>query len=256
MPLSRHYVSGPRASWLASSSGRATTRFSSSPNVLIVCGLKREAEILGGPGRTTLCGDAPTLRAKLAEAARLRPSLVVSWGVCGGLDPRFRPGHLILGSEVVSDEGVVRTDEAATAALAKRLRGPGTRVGVERFAVSDAAVVTAAAKAELHRATGASAVDMESLIAGQYALQKRIPFAILRAVADPAERDLPPLALKALDSYGGINARAVIGELIRSPVQFAGLRALAADSRAAFGALKRCRGLLPGLFLGLGAADL
>ena len=66
---------------------------------------------------------------------------------------------------------------------------------------------------------------MESLIAGQYALEQRVPFAILRAVADPAERDLPPLALKAVDSDGGIDARAVIGELIRSPGQFAGLRA-------------------------------
>jgi hypothetical protein len=48
----------------------------------------------------------------------------------------------------------------------------------------------------------------------------------------------------------------VIGGLIRSPRQLPGLRALAVDSRAAFQALKRCRGLLPGLFLGLGAADL
>ena len=96
---------------------------------------------------------------------------------------------------------------------------------------------------------------MESLIAGHYALEQRIPFAILRAVSDPAERDLPPLVLKAVDSDGGIDALAVVGGLIRSPGQFAGLRAAARDSRAAFQALKRCRGLLPGLFLGLGAAD-
>ena len=74
-------------------------------------------------------------------------------------------------------------------------------------------------------------------------------------IADPAERSLPPLALKAMTADGGINVHAVIGELIRSPWQFASLRALAADSGAAFRALKRC-GLLPGLFLGLGAADL
>jgi hypothetical protein len=61
--------------------------------------------------------------------------------------------------------------------------------------------------------------------------------------------------LKAVASDGGIHMQAIIGELIRSPSQFSGLRALAADSGAAFRALKRCRGLLPGLFLGLGAAD-
>jgi adenosylhomocysteine nucleosidase len=227
-----------------------------SASVLIVCGLKREAAILKGLGRTTLCGDASTLRLRLAEATRLRPSLVVSWGLCGALDPRFRPGDLILGAEVVSDEGAVRADEAVTSSLAQRLRSAGARVVIERLAASDGPVLSAAAKAELRRATGAAGVDMESLIAGQFALEQRTPFAILRAVADPAERDLPSLVLRAVDSDGGVDAAAIIKELIRSPSQFAGLRALAADSGAAFRALKRCRGLLPGLFLGLGAADL
>ena len=181
--------------------------------------------------------------------------MVVSWGLCGALDPRFRPGDLILGAEVVSGGGAVRADEAVTSSLAQRLGGAGARVVVERLAASDAPILTAAAKAELRRATGAVAVDMESLIAGQYALKQRIPFAILRAVADPAERDLPPFVLKAVDSDGGVDTVAIIGALIRSPSQFAGLRALAADSRAAFRALKRCRSLLPGLFLGLGPAD-
>jgi adenosylhomocysteine nucleosidase len=226
-----------------------------SARVLIVCGLKREAAILAGPGRTTLCGDASTRHARLAEAASLRPSLVVSWGLCGALDPRFRPGDLILGAEVVSGGAAVRVDEAVTSSLAQRLGGAGARVVVERLAASDAPILTAAAKAELRRATGAVAIDMESLIAGQYALKQRIPFAILRAVADPAERDLPPFVLKAVDSDGGVDTVAIIGALIRSPSQFAGLRALAADSRAAFQALKRCRSLLPGLFLGLGPAD-
>ena len=226
-----------------------------SASVLIVCGLKREAAILAGPGRTTLCGNASTLRLRLAEAASLTPSLVVSWGLCGALDPRFRPGDLILGAEVVSGGGAVRADEAVTSSMAQRLGGAGARVVVERLAASDAPILTAAAKAELRRATGAVAVDMESLIAGQYALKQRIPFAILRAVADPAERNLPSLALEAVAPDGGIDTVAIIGALIRSPSQFAGLRAVATDSGAAFRALKRCRSLLPGLFLGLGSAD-
>jgi adenosylhomocysteine nucleosidase len=227
----------------------------SSANVLIVCGLKREVAILAGPGRTTFCGDASTLRARLAEAAGLKPSLVVSWGLCGGLDPRLRPGDLIVGAEVVSNEGAVRTDEVVRASLVQRLLGAGAHVSVEPLAASNAPVLTAGAKADLRRATGAAAVDMESLIAGLYAREHRIPFAILRTVSDPADRDLPPLVLKAVDSDGGIDALAVIRELIRSPGQFGRLRAAARDSRAAFQALKRCRSLLPGLFLGLGAAD-
>ena len=210
---------------------------------------------MAGPGRATLCGDAPSLRARLAEMSGLSPSLVVSWGLCGGLDPRLRPGDLILGSEVVSNEGAVQTDEAVTLSLAQRLAEAGAPALVERMAASNAPVLTVADKADLRRATGAVAVDMESLIAGRYAREQQIPFAILRGVSDPAERHLPPLVLKAVDSEGGIDAVAVIGELIRSPGQLAGLRAAASDSGAAFRALKRCGSLLPGLFLGLGAAN-
>jgi len=226
-----------------------------SANVLIVCGLKREAAILAGDGRATVCGDASTLRARLAEAA-LRPSLVISWGLCGGLDPRLRPGDLILGAEVVSDEGALRTDETVTSSLARHLTRAGTHVVTDRLAAAGAPVLTARAKAELRRATGAAGVDMESLIAGRFALKQQTMFVILRAVADPAERDLPPVVSKAVDSGGGIDFGALLGGLIRSPGQLAGLGAAARDSRAAFQALKRCRRLLPGLFLGLGVADL
>ena len=96
---------------------------------------------------------------------------------------------------------------------------------------------------------------MESLIAGRFALERRTPFAILRAVADPADRDLPPLIFQAVGSDGRIKTAAVVGKLVRSPGQLAGLVAAARDSRAAFRALSRCRGLLPGLFLGLGPAN-
>ena len=225
-------------------------------SVLIVSGLKREAAILAGPGRLAICGDASTLRAKLAELADQPIVLVISWGVCGGLDPRLRPGDLILGAEVVSAEGRINTDEAVTSSLAQRLIDAGARVAVERVAGVSSPVSTARAKAELRLATGAAAVDMESLIAGRFALERRTPFAILRAVADPADRDLPPLVLSAVDSDGRIKAAAVLGDLVRSPGQFAGLVAAARDSRAAFRALSRCRGLLPGLFLGLGPANL
>ncbi len=216
-------------------------------SLLIVSGLQREAAILAGRGRLSICGDASTLRAKLAELADLRPSLVMSWGVCGGLDSRLRPGDLVVGAEVVSGEGSIRTDQAVTSALERRLIDAGARVVVERLAAADAPVLTVGAKAELRRATGGAAVDMESLLAGRFALERGAPFAILRAVADPADRDLPPLVVKAVNSDGRVNIVAVIGELFRFPGQFSGLLAAARDSKAAFRALKRCRSLLLGL---------
>lgn len=226
------------------------------PSVLIVSGLKREAAILAGQGRLAICGDGPALQARLAQLADIRIDLVISWGVCGGLDPRLRPGDLVLGAEVVSADERIATDEAVTSSLAERLIDAGARAAVEGVAGVSAPAATVRAKAELRKASGAAAVDMESLAAGRFALERRTPFAILRAVADPADRDLPPLVFDAVDSGGRIKTAAVVGALVRSPSQFAGLVAAARDSRAAFGALSRCRGVFPGLFLGLGSANL
>jgi adenosylhomocysteine nucleosidase len=225
-------------------------------SVLIVSGLRREAAMLAGPDRFAVFGDGATLRVRLSELAHLRPVAVISWGVCGGLDPQLRPGDLVLGAEVVSASERIPTDEAVTSSLARRLIDGGARVTLERVAGVSAPVSSAPDKAELRRATGAAAVDMESLAAGRFALERQAPFVILRAVADPADRDLPPLVLSAVDSDGRIKAATVFGRLARSPGQLSGLIAAARDSRAAFGTLGRCRGLLPGLFFGLSPANL
>jgi adenosylhomocysteine nucleosidase len=131
----------------------APTPAAPAASVLIVSGLKREAAILAGPGRLTVCGDGPTLRARLAELADIRIGVVISWGVCGGLDPRLRPGDLILGAEVVSADRRITTHEAVASLLAQRLIDAGARVAVERVAGVGAPVASAAAKAELRRAS-------------------------------------------------------------------------------------------------------
>jgi hopanoid-associated phosphorylase len=223
--------------------------------VVVVCGLKREASILAGAGCVAVCGDAATLQRRLRDAGISRPELVISWGLCGGLDPRLRPGDLVVGGEVRSGDERIQTDAFVASRLADRLATANARVFLERFASAPAPVLTASDKARLRDATGAAAVDMESLIAGRFARESGAPFAIMRAVADPAARDLPPLASAVVDSEGRVKARAVVAALLRSPRQIAQLPALARDSRAAFAVLERCRRLLPGLFLGLGRAD-
>jgi hopanoid-associated phosphorylase len=225
-------------------------------SVLIVCGLKREAAILEGADRLAACGNAPTLQRRLAELETSEPRLVISWGVCGGLDRRLRSGDLVVGLEVTFGDESIPTDQAVASRLSQRLAAAGARVSLERFATVSAPVLTASKKAELGVATGAAAVDMESQIAGRFARRCGAPFAVLRAVADPAERDLPPLAANAIDSEGRVNPHAVVTSLLLSPGQIGQLGRLARDSRAAFLALERCRRLLPGLFLGLGRADL
>jgi len=229
---------------------------SPASGVLIVCGLKREASILAGAHRLSACGGGSTLKRRLAELAGSKPQLVLSWGLCGGLDPRLRPGNLAIGDEVSFREERIRTDEGVASALKRRLSEAGEQVSAERFAAAEAPILTADEKAQLRLATSAAAVDMESLVAGRFAAELGAPFAILRAVADPAERNLPPLAAKAIDAEGHIDVRAIALGLARSPGQAASIGWAARDSGAAFASLRRCRGLLPSVFVGLGLGDL
>jgi len=223
------------------------------PRLLFVSGLAREAGIARAPDALAVCGGGATLAAKLAEAlARLR--LVVSFGLCGGLDPALRSGDVVIGAQVLCGGADVRTDESVARQLAARLAAAGERVRLGAVAGVDAPVLTRAAKARLRQATGAVAVDMESGIAARFAADRNVPLAILRVVSDPAERDLPPLVARAVRPDGSVDLGAVTLGVILSPAQAPGLIAAARDSAAAFAALRRCR-RLPGLFLGLGLAD-
>ncbi len=111
----------------------------------------------------------------------------------------------------------------------------------------DTVAGTASEKAALRAATGADALDLETGAALRAAHAAGLPFAALRAVCDPAERSLPPVALVALDAQGAIGIAAVLRALAREPGQIAGVLALAADAWAARRALRdRVRSLRAG----------
>ena len=90
-------------------------------------------------------------------------------------------------------------------------------------------------------ASGAAAADMESHVVARTAAELALPFAILRVIADPAERELPPAALAGMRADGGINVGAVLASLARSPRQLPALIRLAAEAGRARAALLRCQ---------------
>jgi adenosylhomocysteine nucleosidase len=98
---------------------------------------------------------------------------------------------------------------------------------------ADTVAVSAAAKHDLWKTSGAAAVDLESGAVASVAAQHGLPFAVLRTICDPAHRDLPPAALAALDRGGAIGLLRVLASLLARPAQFRGLLALAADTAKA-----------------------
>ena len=95
----------------------------------------------------------------------------------------------------------------------------------------------ATAKRQLRASTQADAIDLESGAVARIAAVHGLPFVVVRAICDPAGKDLPPAALIALDSAGGIGLLPVLRSVSRRPNQILGLLALAADAARARRAL-------------------
>ncbi len=196
-------------------------------------GLAAEARIARPLGWTIAVGGGTYAGALLAAERLVRTgaTALVSFGVAGGLDPALRPGTLLVPHEVLTDGRCVPTDPT----LNQRLgwQSEITLLGAERI------VASAAAKMALFNATRAGAVDLESGAVAQVATRHGIPFAVLRAICDPAERDLPPAALIPPKPDGGIPLVRIIGSVLKQPAQLPFLPKLAADAAAAHRALRQ-----------------
>jgi adenosylhomocysteine nucleosidase len=259
------------------------------PALLVVTGLRSEAEIAAGEGVATVCsgGDPQVLQMKLSRIFSARPReggdpeskeldsrfrgneragtsraasggaeirAILSFGLAGGLAPDLHPGDVILATHVAADDARYGVSLNWLDEITAKLAGAVT-VHTGLVAGTDAVLTKSADKDALHALSGALAVDMESHITADFAQRHGLPFAVIRAVSDPATRSLPPLAANALTLDGDVALAKVIGGLLRHPAQLPALIAAGADSRRAFASLRRCRGLLGPLF-GLGGADL
>lgn len=98
-------------------------------------------------------------------------------------------------------------------------------------------ITTRAAKQQAWEDTGALAADLESGAVAQAAFDHGLPFAVLRVVCDPADRDLPPAAITALDADGRIRPAALLRSLARYPRQLPALIALGREAGLARAAL-------------------
>nr|UXE44788.1 hypothetical protein Hi04_10k_c377_00017 [uncultured bacterium] len=206
----------------------------------IIVGLSAEARIARRLGWPVAIGGGTEVGAQ--DAARhlidAGAQALISLGLAGGLDLTLRAGAILVPRAVITGDERFVTD----ATLARRLGGvtPHDILGASAVAAS------VADKRRHHAQTGASAIDLESGAVAHIAAARGVPFAVLRAVCDPADRDLPPAALDALDAHGAIAVWRVLRSLAGHPEQLPALIALARDAMAARAALAtRVRQIAP-----------
>ena len=197
----------------------------------IVVGLVAEARLARGlAGKIEAGGGGADGAAAAADRLVARgATALLSFGLAGGLQPGLPAGAILVPLTVVDGDGQTwHADQR----LAERLGAPnGAMLAGDRI------LVTIADKRMAWERSRALAVDLESGAVARVATTHSLPFAVLRAVCDPAERSLPMAALTALDAEGRIQPSALLRSLARDPRQISALIALGRDASKARKAL-------------------
>ena len=191
------------------------------PVLGILCGLEDEARALG-PWRhdprvmvRLSAGSVDRARAAVGEMLLAGVRGLLSWGLCGGLDPDLRPADLV--------------------------DCPAKMV----FTATEI-VATPAEKAAAY-AAGARIVDLESAAVAASGLPGRA----IRVVLDEAGFALPAAALVALREDGRPDLAGIVLAMLRRPAGLPAMIGLAARYRRALPALGAARDRIGGILDGL-----
>lgn len=150
-----------------------------SARPLICFAVREEAKFFIPPPARALVtgmGRRNALHGIQTAFAKERPSMVLTCGFAGGLNPRFERGEILF-----EEDAQLGLGDKAVAAGAKRAS----------FLCAERVAVTAAEKRKLWQATGKDAVEMESEVIRAYCAEQGIPSGTFRVISDAAHEDLP-----------------------------------------------------------------
>jgi adenosylhomocysteine nucleosidase len=190
-----------------------------------------------GPG-------AARAAAAAARAIDAGATLLVSWGLAGGLDANVAPGTVVAPRRVLQPGAepvaVDATWHARLAVLADEfVLEHGDLLTVP------AALESPEAKRAAAAATGAVAVDMESGAIAAAAARARVPFVVLRVVVDGVADALPQGAEQWIDERGHRRLKPTLRAVVTLR-QWRPLLTLAKRYRTASGVLDRLAQALAG----------
>ncbi|GAB4260826.1 MAG: hypothetical protein Kow0065_11190 [Methylomicrobium sp.] len=164
---------------------------------------------------------------------------LISWGCAAALTDELKPGDLTIPGKLVDDKGQsfdIRSrwlDELQQALIPLHPKTAAVLAGSEKL------IATTTAKRKLHHDTGASVLDMESLAIARIAQAHSVLFAAVRAVADPADMNLPQAISHALNPNGEVEILKLLKYLIKHPGELPGLIQLGLYFHASKKTLKR-----------------
>ena len=189
-------------------------------------------------------GELAAARAALSLIGAGAKALV-SFGLAGGLDPTLTAGTIFLPSEVMdAQHQVLPTWNGWRERVGQALASSAPMVAGKLLS-SPKALTAVRDKALIFQATGAAAVDMESMAVARAAASCALPFLAVRVIVDTAYDALPPALIEATDA-GQLRVGRLIGWLACAPTNIVSLMRLARRYQIASRAL-RVAGAIPSL---------
>jgi adenosylhomocysteine nucleosidase len=141
----------------------------------------REFKFFEKKQMVVVCGGMGSEAARRAAEAVINlyePSLLISAGFAGALDPSLSPGHALTPQHVINAADGSRTESHF---------GDGVLVTFDSVADIEQ-------KAKLAKAYGAHAVDMEAAAVARAAEAHEVKFLACKVISDSAHTHLPPIA--------------------------------------------------------------
>jgi phosphorylase superfamily protein len=214
-------------------SGERTSHQTPELNAVIAAvGLAIEARIVGRAA-TIATGERAALL--LRRAVRRGACGIISFGVCGGLDPRLAPGTVVIASSVLSDKQEAHPTDTWWAQELVRIFPRACHSPIVGVA---SPMKSLEERLGFHALTGAVAVDMESQVVARVAAEFKIPFAVCRVILNPAHRKLPNAALIEIGPKGKLRLRKIAASIGKNPLQIGSLTRLGIDAGLALLALR------------------
>ena len=206
-----------------------------------VTGLAAEAEVARRAGLIARpSGGIAAQTTAIAESLlREGAEALISFGLAGALAPGLTPGALLVPRAAIDETGArYAVDSEWRMRMIDTLRGAGLWLDERDLLGASGVAASLARKAELHRVTGAVAIDLESHLVAQAAARAGRPFLVLRAIADSATQALPDAAVHGLAPNGKPALGRVLRSVARDPRQIPALIKLAGDTRRGLDTLR------------------
>lgn len=163
---------------------------------------------------------------------------LISWGCAAALADNLKSGDLTLASELLdANHQLIDLSSDWHSHVQNELSKTlpvHTGILIESLEI----VSLSAEKKQLHAATNAIVLDMESVAIAKVALQNNLPFLAIRAIADPVTMDLPKAVSVAMSDKGKVLMSPLLKYLLLHPSELAGLIKLGLHFHAAKKTLK------------------